>query len=821
MNKGLNAEDYIDFNQSYDVAALNFPPMELNRSSDAKYLEIDITTKDTFVYPVDPPRRDYQFKISQQCFHENTLVCLPTGTGKTFIAGVVILNFYRWFPTGIILFIAHTKALVNQQVETCYKFTLIDRDHVAVLTGETLKKERVDVFKEKRIIFATPQTIQSEIKKKRLDPSRVSLIVIDEAHHARGNHSYSVVMRMIGEVTCQFRVVALSATPGRDDKSIQAVIYNLYISNIVYMDENDYDIKRYQNTTDVEVVTVNGNTYISDVLQLLYECISIVLKPLQDQKIMEGVEPENLSKGYIFHKMNDYRKSGNGKTFYTNLSRFTILLSLGAMVEKLQTYGPHLLHKSILDFLQKKKTPVFKDLITTRQFKELSNSAERLKDVSHPKLVKLGEIIEKFFSNDVSKNSCAIIFTQYRDSVVNVSEYLKQIPGCRCTVFMGKQSAKTKEHPGKLQTEIVKSFKGGKFNTIVATCVGEEGIDIGEVDLIVCYDTQSSPLRTVQRMGRTGRKRDGKVIFLITEGVEEKILSKAYSNRNSVKNLLTRNLDRFYLFKQIRPFDIPKDPVCLSIRCYNDSSSVIKESKKIIEKPFLRTIEKMELEAAYGKRLKFRKFKLIPRNTTTFIISHSSESKMFNILTYNIEEEIYGDIAKMFGHDPNDEKETEFSSSDDELKICVPRSTIRFQLRDQIINSDSSQETDKDNVDTAKTGKKISYMSSSDDDVDDPASTIADNNEKVNVSSRRAYLSSSSDDIVESIVDDSHVVEAKKTSIQRKYLCSSDYTSDVVIDEPESFTTKVPISNVPIQRLQQKYLSSSTDDEIDKYINSD
>ncbi len=45
---------------------------------------------------------------------------------------------------------------------------------------------------------------------------------------------------------------------------------------------------------------------------------------------------------------------------------------------------------------------------------------------------------------------------------------------------------------------------------MVSTCIGEEGIDIGEVDLSVCYDIQQSPTRMVQRMGRTGRKRRGR-----------------------------------------------------------------------------------------------------------------------------------------------------------------------------------------------------------------------------------------------------------------------------------------------------------------------
>ena len=67
------------------------------------------------------------------------------------------------------------------------------------------------------------------------------------------------------------------------------------------------------------------------------------------------------------------------------------------------------------------------------------------------------------------------------------------------------------------QIEVVRRFRSGGYNTLVATCVGEEGLDIGEVDLIVCYDVSKSPIRLVQRMGRTGRKRAGRIIVLVTE----------------------------------------------------------------------------------------------------------------------------------------------------------------------------------------------------------------------------------------------------------------------------------------------------------------
>ena len=75
------------------------------------------------------------------------------------------------------------------------------------------------------------------------------------------------------------------------------------------------------------------------------------------------------------------------------------------------------------------------------------------------------------------------------------------------------------------------------LNTLIATSVGEEGLDIGSVDLIISYDCLSSPVRMVQRLGRTGRAGQGKVIILIAQGEEEK---KHYNYTNKSQYLMRR-----------------------------------------------------------------------------------------------------------------------------------------------------------------------------------------------------------------------------------------------------------------------------------------
>jgi len=71
--------------------------------------------------------------------------------------------------------------------------------------------------------------------------------------------------------------------------------------------------------------------------------------------------------------------------------------------------------------------------------------------------------------------------------------------------------------------QVMRKFKAGGYNTLISTCVGEEGLDIGEVDLIVCFDAHKSPIRLVQRIGRTGRQREGRIVMLVTEGKEHAV----------------------------------------------------------------------------------------------------------------------------------------------------------------------------------------------------------------------------------------------------------------------------------------------------------
>uniref|UniRef100_A0A1D1YNM4 Fanconi anemia group M n=2 Tax=Anthurium amnicola TaxID=1678845 RepID=A0A1D1YNM4_9ARAE len=87
----------------------------------------------------------------------------------------------------------------------------------------------------------------------------------------------------------------------------------------------------------------------------------------------------------------------------------------------------------------------------------------------------------------------------------------------------------------KVQQAVLQKFRAGGYNVIVATSIGEEGLDIMEVDLVICFDANISPLRMIQRMGRTGRKHDGRVVILACEGSELKGYLRKQANSRAVR----------------------------------------------------------------------------------------------------------------------------------------------------------------------------------------------------------------------------------------------------------------------------------------------
>jgi Fanconi anemia group M protein len=178
----------------------------------------DESSGKVWIYPTNFAIRSYQYNIVEKCLYKNTMVVLPTGMGKTFVAAVVMFNFYRWYPQGKVIFMAPTKPLVLQQAEACYKVLGIPKEDISQMTGSVQPNQRKIQWQTKRVFFLTPQIIMNDILRGNLDIEKIVCVVIDEAHKALGEYAFCKVVESIHERNKNFRVVALTATPGNDIK---------------------------------------------------------------------------------------------------------------------------------------------------------------------------------------------------------------------------------------------------------------------------------------------------------------------------------------------------------------------------------------------------------------------------------------------------------------------------------------------------------------------------------------------------------------------------------------------------------------------------
>ena len=164
----------------------------------------------TWIYPKSDKyeEREYQLAISRTAINENTLVSLPTGLGKTLIAAVVMYNFYRWFPTGKIVFCAPTRPLVRQQIEACYNIMGVPEVDTAEISGNVRPADRQRLWRSRRLFFCTPQAFLKDIESGHCDTRLVVCLVLDEAHKATGKYAYTQVIEQLNECGAKARLVS-------------------------------------------------------------------------------------------------------------------------------------------------------------------------------------------------------------------------------------------------------------------------------------------------------------------------------------------------------------------------------------------------------------------------------------------------------------------------------------------------------------------------------------------------------------------------------------------------------------------------------------
>ncbi len=462
--------------------------------------------------------RLYQEVIVGNATRGNTLVVAPTALGKTVIAVLLAAHRLKKFPTSKILMISTTRPLVSQHAASFKNFIKIDEGEINVFTGSNPPDKRAKIWNNSKIICATPQVIGNDLISRSYPLDDVSLVIFDEAHRTTGDYPYAFIAKqyMTAASVKNPLILALTASPGADEERIREVCENLFIKNIEVRTEDDPDVRPYVKGIKVEWKKVD----LPDTFVKIKKHLEITLKDrlttLKNMGLVNTVNV-NISKKDILllrgKLQSEISKRGGAPELYIGVSTVTACINLTHAIELLETQGLDTLQK-YFERLEKQGSKAAKGLLRDVDFMRALRLTENLSpDVEHPKLTALIEIVEK-----APKDKRIMIFSQYRDSAQKIVDRLMGMEGVRPVRFVGQASKdRDKGLSQKQQLEILQKFRDGEYNVLVATSVAEEGLDIPKVDLVIFYEPIPSEIRTIQRRGRTGRSKAGRVVVLMTK----------------------------------------------------------------------------------------------------------------------------------------------------------------------------------------------------------------------------------------------------------------------------------------------------------------
>lgn len=515
--------------RQHSTASVRLPP-------DSMKLQLDTRAAEKFIYPINMTKRDYQFNIVQRALYDNVLVALPTGLGKTFIAAVVILNFFHWYPQGKIVFVAPTRPLVNQQQMACHGICGLPWDLACEMTGNTSKTRRGDEWQEKRIFYMTPQTLDNDLRTGDVDPKDIVCLVVDEAHRATGNYAYCNIVAQVQAVNPYFRILALTATPGSTAERVQEVIDNLHISLIELRTEEALDIRQYVHKKHEETIIVQMTDDFRHIRDLYLAVMQDNCEALVKHGLLPNADPSTL---HPFRVRSVYaeRKDIIAKKRWLGAT----IQETARMAEArahLDVFSIKMFRSRVQDLVDSMKKQDAKKM----KLAQILNLAASIPDQAHPKMTAAVDTILSHFGKEQQQGNASsrvMVFCSLRECVHEIVELLNANEGLKATSFIGQSADKQgRGLTQKQQKEIIEKFKKGVVNVIVATSIGEEGLDIGEVDLIVCYEAVKDSVRMLQRVGRTGRKRDGRIVVLMSEGPESSIWQKSKDTYKGVQQTI-------------------------------------------------------------------------------------------------------------------------------------------------------------------------------------------------------------------------------------------------------------------------------------------
>ncbi len=497
-----------------------------------------ISKKDKFiVHPLIKQnlivRREYQENIFVNCLNNNCLVVIPTGLGKTVIALMLAVHRLTELPGTKVIFLAPTKPLVEQHHNSFLNLTNLPPESLKSLTGAIAPAKRKEIWETVKVAFMTPQVLQNDLISELYSVKDVSLLIFDECHRAVGDYAYCFIAEKYRDLSKNAQTLGLTASPGSTVGKINEIKHNLFIDHIEIRTEKDSDVTPYIHKVDNEWIKIQLPSEFLEIKKILEEILKESYKFLKENDFLNSSDLRKVTRKDILeidHKINikisNTREQDEKYQMFYAKKLTANAIRLSHMIELVETQGINALN----DYFKKNDTKIkkntanksLKELYRNKNIQQVQKLTLELcsKGVIHPKVEKLNEILTEQINQN--PHSRILVFCHFRDSVNNIVRFFEDHEVVKVHKFVGQATrGSDRGLTQKEQIKLLIDFKAGIYNTLIGTSVAEEGLDIEECDLVVFYDIIPSAIRSIQRRGRTGRKKEGKVFLLMAENTRD------------------------------------------------------------------------------------------------------------------------------------------------------------------------------------------------------------------------------------------------------------------------------------------------------------
>jgi Fanconi anemia group M protein len=483
-------------------------------------------------------RRMYQLQLAGSAKDRHTLVCLPTGLGKTTVS--LLVTAERLADVGgKSLMLAPTKPLVQQHADFYREALQIpdtdeqssssnqnsensDDEDVVVFTGEVSPDDRTELWQDAQIVIATPQVVENDLVGSRIDLGPVTHVTFDECHRATGDYAYNYIAERYHQDAAEPLVTGMSASPGGDEEEILEVCENLGIENVEVMTEEDSDVDEFTHDTDVEWERVELPDEILEIRDALNEVIEDRLEKLKELGITRKTSAD-LSETDIKKMRAELQQliDNDQSEGFKGMSALAEIRKLRTAVTYVETQSVEALRR----YFERQRnaarssgaSKASQRFVSAPKVQEAMRRAEEY-DGLHPKYSRARMRIAETLG--IENGERVIVFTESRDTAEALTEFLGQHFDAQRFVGQGDKDG-SDGMTQKQQQEVLDRFKANEFEVLVSTSVAEEGLDVPEVDLVLFYEPVPTAIRSIQRKGRTGRQAKGRVAVLLAEDTRD------------------------------------------------------------------------------------------------------------------------------------------------------------------------------------------------------------------------------------------------------------------------------------------------------------